>query len=376
MPRAPGNRFLEFIDLIYDCAANPAAWGRFASELSKELGNAAVTLLISDGWETRDDRLFWVGVERNRSFFELRDRDPWAAAYFSGQVGEVTVHREPSPNRVARNAYYRGFMLPQGLGTGPLITITLAQEQDRLEGILSLIARADGPPLRQRELELLRSLAPHLVRARSLCLAIDRDRARDSGFSDVLDQLQIGVILLDETGHPVFANRSAVELLGVADASDTGQRLEQVLTALTGTTGALRIGADDRGSGVALIRSPVDGAPLQLTASNIERGSSRLENEVTSALFLADPRRAAGHPVSVLRALYRLTPAEAQLALLLSTGLVLEDAAKRLRVTVGTARTRLRKIFEKTNTHRQAELLRLLFSGTVPLRGRGHRPSE
>ncbi len=376
MPRATGNRVLEFLDLIYDCAANPAGWGRFACELSKELGNAAVTLLISNGWETRDDRLYWVGVERNHAFFELRDRDPWREAYHIGQVGEVTVHREPSPDRVAKNAYYRGFMLPQGLGTGPLVTITLAQEQDRLEGILSVIARANGPPLRHRELELLRALAPHLVRARSLCLAIDRDRARESGFSDVLDQLQIGVILIDETGHPVFANRSAVELLGVADGSDTGQRLEQVRSALTRTTGALRIGADDRGSGVAQIRSPVDGAPLQMTVSNIERGSSRLQNEVSNAVFLADPRRAAGHPVSVLRALYRLTPAEAQLALLLSTGLSLEDAAKRLRVTVGTARTRLKRVFEKTNTHRQADLIRQLYSGIVPLRGGGHRASE
>ena len=66
----------------------------------------------------------------------------------------------------------------------------------------------------------------------------------------------------------------------------------------------------------------------------------------------------------MLRALYGLTAAEAVLTRLLVQGLPLAEAAAQLGVRVQTVRTRLKTIFEKTDTHRQAELVRLVLLGT------------
>jgi DNA-binding CsgD family transcriptional regulator len=57
---------------------------------------------------------------------------------------------------------------------------------------------------------------------------------------------------------------------------------------------------------------------------------------------------------------FGLTGAEARLASYIGAGESLEFAAERSRVSVSTARTQLKAVFTKTNTHRQAELVALI----------------
>jgi DNA-binding CsgD family transcriptional regulator len=59
-----------------------------------------------------------------------------------------------------------------------------------------------------------------------------------------------------------------------------------------------------------------------------------------------------------------MTDSEAQLAAHLVRGEDLRTAAARLGITYGTARARLTEIFQKTSTHRQSELVKLLL-GTL-----------
>lgn len=59
---------------------------------------------------------------------------------------------------------------------------------------------------------------------------------------------------------------------------------------------------------------------------------------------------------------FGLTPAELRLIIPLSKGTGLKRAACELGISPNTAKSRLRSIFEKTGTHRQAELVSLLFT--------------
>ena len=61
-----------------------------------------------------------------------------------------------------------------------------------------------------------------------------------------------------------------------------------------------------------------------------------------------------------LRRLFDLTAAEAALGAALHRHGDLQQAAAALGITEGTARTRLQAVFEKTDSHRQADLLRML----------------
>lgn len=371
MPRRPVDRRLEFIELIYRAAAQPSAWASFVAALSRELGNAAVSLLIGSGWETRPDRMFNAGISIGRGFSELRGLDPWARSYAVGPIGEIAVHRTPAPAEVERSDFYRRHLAPQGLGAGPLVTLLLERRDGgAVEGALGVLARADGPPLRHTELDLLRALAPHIARARALCLAIDRGRAEHGGMVEVLERLQIGVVLLDGEGQAVFANASAAEMLGVDPGGDGSARLRQIRRALVRLTSTLRLGDDAESSEIVLVRNLADGAPVQLIVSKLTGGASHMGYDVPNAVFLADPRRSSGNPLSVLRSLYGLTAGEAKLTLLLAAGRSVEQAALDLGVKVGTARTRLKRVFEKTQTHRQGELIRVVLAGPGQLRAR------
>ncbi|TWS97615.1 helix-turn-helix transcriptional regulator [Reyranella sp. CPCC 100927] len=66
------------------------------------------------------------------------------------------------------------------------------------------------------------------------------------------------------------------------------------------------------------------------------------------------------HEIDLLRRRFRLTPAEAKVALQLTKGDGRLAVANRLGITLATVSTHLRHIFAKTGTHRQAELVGLL----------------
>jgi DNA-binding CsgD family transcriptional regulator len=62
----------------------------------------------------------------------------------------------------------------------------------------------------------------------------------------------------------------------------------------------------------------------------------------------------------LLSQIFGLTAAEAKLAALLGAGDSIECAAGRLEISPATARTQLKVVFTKTDTHRQSELTALL----------------
>jgi DNA-binding CsgD family transcriptional regulator len=61
-----------------------------------------------------------------------------------------------------------------------------------------------------------------------------------------------------------------------------------------------------------------------------------------------------------VRCQFGLTPSEARVALHLVTGETLRSAATELHISYETARTQLKRIFSKTGTCRQAELVVLI----------------
>lgn len=58
---------------------------------------------------------------------------------------------------------------------------------------------------------------------------------------------------------------------------------------------------------------------------------------------------------------YHLTPAEERLCRTLAYGLTLKDYCERWHIAASTARSQLHTVFSKTSTHRQSDLLRLIF---------------
>jgi DNA-binding CsgD family transcriptional regulator len=74
--------------------------------------------------------------------------------------------------------------------------------------------------------------------------------------------------------------------------------------------------------------------------------------------------------VASSRQLFSLTESEARFASALASGLSLTQAAQAQGVRISTARTHLARIFQKTETRQQSQLVSLLRGAVLPLRPR------
>jgi DNA-binding CsgD family transcriptional regulator len=79
-----------------------------------------------------------------------------------------------------------------------------------------------------------------------------------------------------------------------------------------------------------------------------------------AVVLITDPEQPGPAKLDLLVQLYGLTPKEAEIAVNLSQGKTVEQTAEQLGMTYQTARTHLRRLFIKTGTSRQTELLLLL----------------
>ena len=85
------------------------------------------------------------------------------------------------------------------------------------------------------------------------------------------------------------------------------------------------------------------------------------------AIFISDPEQESSAPQEIVKALFDLTPAEAQLAMLLANGLTLDEASDALGISRNTARAHLRSTFSKTGVTRQTMLVRLILRSVATL---------
>ena len=85
-------------------------------------------------------------------------------------------------------------------------------------------------------------------------------------------------------------------------------------------------------------------------------------------ILVNDPDKNSKPDAAQLREKFGLTPAEAAFAVEISTGDGIQAAADRLSISRATARTHLSRIFDKTGSRRQAELVRVLISTRPSLR--------
>lgn len=86
------------------------------------------------------------------------------------------------------------------------------------------------------------------------------------------------------------------------------------------------------------------------------------ESEPRAMLVVIDPEQRPEPPPLVLRRLYGFTKCEADIALHVLRGEGLKPISEELSLSMATIKTHLQRVFEKTNTHRQAELIRLLLA--------------
>jgi DNA-binding CsgD family transcriptional regulator len=95
--------------------------------------------------------------------------------------------------------------------------------------------------------------------------------------------------------------------------------------------------------------------------------STQLDGRLV-AVFVADPARAADPAAEHVRLQFGLTAAEAVVACEIVKGQGIRECARAIGISETTARTHLHRIFEKTGTKRQAQLVRKVLASRPVIR--------
>lgn len=181
--------------------------------------------------------------------------------------------------------------------------------------------------------------------------------ATDFTFLHLLQDGYHGVILTDDHGRVVLLNLSAEQFLlryGARRPQPGSDRNEWATGALRHVVGQACTGHHE----VRAVDSP-DGAGRAVVLSRVEL-EQPLSNGASAALIIIDLNEIATPCADVAGSVFGLTKSEACLAVKLAAGLSLEEIAAERGISVKTARTQLKTVFSKTETHRQPELVALL----------------
>lgn len=188
--------------------------------------------------------------------------------------------------------------------------------------------------------------------------------------AEVVDQLALGVAVVERDRQVVWLNRAAEHVLVGDDGLQlnrgqlqASKRSEQAdLNALLSRATKVTRHADSTTGGALRITRPSGEPPFQLLVSRIA-----VEEPLPSraVVYISDPAMRPGIDTDALRRLFDLTFAEARLALLLLRDADLSRAAHELGITMNTARTHMKRLFGKTGTRKQSQLLKVLGGLTV-----------
>lgn len=233
-----------------------------------------------------------------------------------------------------------------------------------------------APAFDEQDKALLAQFIPHLERSVEIHAQLNRIATERNLYADAVDQMEVGTIILDESGNVLqtneVANRLVQEKDGIRLVKDTlmvgGNRETQAFRRLVkrsllsqksntpSVVEALRV---KRPSGRADLGIIVRSVPL-LDWSEGKRCPAVV-------IFISDPEQHSSAPKEIVSALFNLTPAEASLAMLLANGLTKDEASIELGISTNTARAHLRSIFSKTGVTRQTMLVRLILRSVATL---------
>jgi DNA-binding CsgD family transcriptional regulator/PAS domain-containing protein len=222
-----------------------------------------------------------------------------------------------------------------------------------------------------RDIDRFSVLHRHLERALAIGFRLSTLGAMQRASAEWFDRSSAAVFFLDEHKRIVYSNRAAQELVSAKDGITLrgegvvlarkqdddkfqgliSQAISPIVSAGDSRGGAIRAPRATGKRPYGIIVSPVSGDYPLL---------SGLRPAV--CVVITDPDRKKTLPNHRLRIAFGLTEAEARLASELAGGEDLRTAAGKLEITYGTARSRLAQIFQKTDTRRQGELIRLLLA--------------
>lgn len=353
--RLSSDSINALVDAIYEVAFCPEGWMDVLTDVGAAAGSVSGLLMVFDGPQPLHFRATPIIHDIIARAATIRGTPNERAAFSLAHPfqGFVAV-RDYLPPHILKQGH--GNRLAAGLDSEASAFIPLPTGESV---VFSFDRRQSDGPHSAQDFETLNGLYPHLARTALIASRLGLERATTA--ATTLQVIGLPAAVLTKSGRVLSSNQlfdkmtnlflpAAFGRLTVADAH-AHHLLQEALNPASRTVRSIPVG-EVEGRPTCVLHV----LPLRRNAQDIFSGADTL-------IAVTALKASSGMPSSqLLEGLFDLTASEVAFASALSTGLTVREASRKCGLTESSGRTYLARIFAKTGTHRQSELMALLSS--------------
>jgi DNA-binding CsgD family transcriptional regulator len=222
----------------------------------------------------------------------------------------------------------------------------------------------------------MRLIVPHIRRAVLIGRHVELKSVEAATFADTLDGINAGMCLVDAAGRILHANLACQAILDAGDflsaiegrigARDA--KIDQALRELLAAAGSTDAATGVRGAALSL--KSRNGPRYVAHVLPLTSGARRLAGityAATAALFICKVATEIPSSPEIIARAYNLTPTELRVLLAIVEVGGVPEVAVAFGVAESTIKTHLSRLFVKTGTGRQADLVKIVAGFATPL---------
>lgn len=361
----------DLVTPLIDGIVEEPPWATFLELLRRRLGagyaslvfrpfpegtpqNRLIHLYAGERWSPAVDRLYRerLGGSDPLPYHELREGRVYA-------LSELLRSGDP-----AHEFYRTELLAPSGMNAMRMMRF---EEPGGVSGWITASRRQrDFVP---GDAALIAALAPYLRAALRSFVALERERMNAALANEAISRLNFGWITLDARGAVLDADRHGQALLQAGTMLQRGRggrltaRNPPVAAAIRAAITDLAGEPANRPRAIVLSREPW--LDMLLVPANLRQAATGPAPALVA--YVHSDSWSSADRCEQLGELFDLIPCEARLALALSRGMSIAEAAGELGLTVESARTYSKRIYAKTGARGQPDLLRFIHRSVLAI---------
>jgi DNA-binding CsgD family transcriptional regulator len=268
---------------------------------------------------------------------------------------------------------YKEWVKPQDYGD---VTTVLIEKSARSFAHLAVLHRGRDSPVDEGVRKCMRLLAPHICRAVAISKIIELSKIEAAMLANTIDSLAAGVFLLQKNSQVAHANASGKAILkegrllqetnGAIQAADLQARSMLHSAVANAAHGDRGLGS----RGVAIPLMSRDSERYVVHILPLTSGARRTTGRLYGAAVAMFVHKASQHQPTLIETVakqFRLTPSELRVLFAIIEVGGAPQVADVLGISLDTVKTHLKRVFAKTNTKRQVDLVKLMVGYMNPL---------
>lgn len=377
-PGEPDAQSLSsLVAAIYDAALAPQHWPTVLDACRRFVGGLSANIFAKDSAGVSGGVYYtdgYIGDHWTRAYFERYARiDPATGMHLVTPLEQsVSTADLVDLDEFRESRFYREWAVPQGIVDFICAPIERRGSWVACFGIFRHERDGMADAASKERMSLL---VPHIRRAVVIGNVIENGSLKAETLGEAVDGLASGMFLVDAGGRVTYENASGAALLGKGAIHKLGGRLlaegyeaNKQLTEVIAAAGEGDAAIDRRGISIAL--PSADGDDHVAHVLPLTSGARKLAGQKYAAVAAVFVQRATldlPEAPEVMARTFGLTLSELRVMNAIVHIGGVPETAEELGIAETTVKTHLHRVFAKTGTTRQADLVRLVAGFASPL---------